>query len=105
MALVANGCAGTVLLDNVLFEAGRTGEHIRERLLEGASPHTPTSDLPHARRATTVAGLEAFFPARQPPKGGGENQRGWGFLFTMILLIKFSKISRGSNFYNVENLK
>ncbi len=70
MALVTNGCAGMLLPDNVLFEADRSGESIRERSLEGFSPHTPTSDLPDARRATTVARLEAFFPVRKHPEGG-----------------------------------
>lgn len=35
-----NGRAGVVLPDNVLFEAGRAGEGIRKRLLEGFSFHT-----------------------------------------------------------------
>lgn len=36
----ANGRAGVVLPDNVLFEAGRAGEGIRKRLLEGFNFHT-----------------------------------------------------------------
>ncbi len=36
----ANGRAGIVLPDNVLFEAGRAGEGIRKRLLEGFNFHT-----------------------------------------------------------------
>ncbi len=36
----ANGRAGVVLPDNVLFEAGRAGEGIRKRLLEQFSFHT-----------------------------------------------------------------
>jgi type I restriction-modification system DNA methylase subunit len=51
MMLVANRRAGVVLPDNVLFEAGRTGESIRKRLLEGFSFHTPTSDPPDTQRA------------------------------------------------------
>lgn len=35
-----NGRAGVVLPDNVLFEAGRAGEGIRKRLLEGFNFHT-----------------------------------------------------------------
>ncbi|MEM9591759.1 MAG: N-6 DNA methylase, partial [Pseudomonadota bacterium] len=35
-----NGRAGVVLPDNVLFEAGRAGEGIRKRLLEGFNLHT-----------------------------------------------------------------
>jgi type I restriction enzyme M protein len=38
--LEANGRAGVVLPDNVLFEAGRAGEGIRKRLLEGFNFHT-----------------------------------------------------------------
>ncbi|WNK00386.1 class I SAM-dependent DNA methyltransferase [Thalassospiraceae bacterium LMO-JJ14] len=38
--LEANGRAGIVLPDNVLFEAGRAGEGIRKRLLEGFNFHT-----------------------------------------------------------------
>ena len=38
--LEANGRAGVVLPDNVLFEAGRAGEGIRKRLLEGFDFHT-----------------------------------------------------------------
>ena len=38
--LDANGRAGVVLPDNVLFEAGRAGEGIRKRLLEGFNFHT-----------------------------------------------------------------
>jgi type I restriction-modification system DNA methylase subunit len=68
--LVTNRCAGVVLSDNVLFEAGWTGESIRERLLKGFSPHIPTSDPPDAQRATTVAGLEAFFFAPASPGRG-----------------------------------
>ncbi|WP_027259640.1 type I restriction-modification system subunit M [Leisingera aquimarina] len=36
----AHGRAGVVLPDNVLFEAGRAGEGIRKRLLEGFNFHT-----------------------------------------------------------------
>lgn len=36
----ANGRAGVVLPDNVLFEANRAGEGIRMRLLEGFNFHT-----------------------------------------------------------------
>ena len=36
----ANGRAGVVLPDNVLFEAGRAGEGLRKRLLEGFNFHT-----------------------------------------------------------------
>lgn len=36
----ANGRAGVVLPDNVLFEANRAGEGIRKRLLEGFNFHT-----------------------------------------------------------------
>lgn len=36
----ADGRAGVVLPDNVLFEAGRAGEGIRKRLLEGFNFHT-----------------------------------------------------------------
>ncbi len=36
----SNGRAGVVLPDNVLFEAGRAGEGIRKRLLEGFNFHT-----------------------------------------------------------------
>lgn len=35
-----NGRAGVVLPDNVLFEAGRAGEGVRKRLLEGFNFHT-----------------------------------------------------------------
>jgi type I restriction enzyme M protein len=35
-----NGRAGVVLPDNILFEAGRAGEGIRKRLLEGFNFHT-----------------------------------------------------------------
>ncbi|MBO9436508.1 SAM-dependent DNA methyltransferase [Ruegeria sp. R13_0] len=35
-----NGRAGVVFPDNVLFEAGKAGEGIRKRLLEGFSFHT-----------------------------------------------------------------
>ena len=38
--LEANGRAGVVLPDNVLFEAGKAGEGIRKRLLEGFNFHT-----------------------------------------------------------------
>ena len=38
--LETNGRAGVVLPDNVLFEAGRAGEGIRKRLLEGFNFHT-----------------------------------------------------------------
>ncbi|TNE39561.1 MAG: SAM-dependent DNA methyltransferase [Alphaproteobacteria bacterium] len=38
--LDTNGRAGVVLPDNVLFEAGRAGEGIRKRLLEGFNFHT-----------------------------------------------------------------
>jgi type I restriction enzyme M protein len=38
--LEANGRAGVVLPDNVLFEANRAGEGIRKRLLEGFNFHT-----------------------------------------------------------------
>lgn len=38
--LETNGRAGIVLPDNVLFEAGRAGEGIRKRLLEGFNFHT-----------------------------------------------------------------
>lgn len=38
--LEANGRAGVVLPDNVLFEANRAGEGIRRRLLEGFNFHT-----------------------------------------------------------------
>ena len=38
--LQANGRAGVVLPDNVLFEAGRAGEGIRKRLLEDFNFHT-----------------------------------------------------------------
>ncbi|MCO6440748.1 MAG: SAM-dependent DNA methyltransferase [Nitrococcus mobilis] len=38
--LEANGRAGVVLPDNVLFEAGRAGEGIRKRLLQGFNFHT-----------------------------------------------------------------
>lgn len=38
--LETNGRAGIVLPDNVLFEAGRAGEGIRKRLLEGFDFHT-----------------------------------------------------------------
>jgi type I restriction enzyme M protein len=38
--LDTNGRAGVVLPDNVLFEAGRAGEGIRKRLLEGFDFHT-----------------------------------------------------------------
>src|SRR3546814_16116204 len=38
--LDANGLAGVVLPDNVLFEASRAGEGIRKRLLEGFNFHT-----------------------------------------------------------------
>ncbi|MBI1179200.1 MAG: N-6 DNA methylase [Alphaproteobacteria bacterium] len=38
--LEVNGRAGVVLPDNVLFEAGRAGEGIRKRLLEGFNFHT-----------------------------------------------------------------
>lgn len=38
--LEANGRAGVVLPDNVLFEAGRAGEGIRKRLLEQFNFHT-----------------------------------------------------------------
>ena len=38
--LETNGRAGVVLPDNVLFEAGRAGEGIRKRLLEGFDFHT-----------------------------------------------------------------
>lgn len=38
--LGTNGRAGVVLPDNVLFEAGRAGEGIRKRLLEGFNFHT-----------------------------------------------------------------
>ena len=35
-----NGRAGVVFPDNVLFEAGRAGESILKRLLEGFNFHT-----------------------------------------------------------------
>ena len=38
--LEVNGRAGVVLPDNVLFEAGRAGEGIRKRLLQGFNFHT-----------------------------------------------------------------
>ena len=38
--LDTNGRAGVILPDNVLFEAGRAGEGIRKRLLEGFNFHT-----------------------------------------------------------------
>ena len=38
--LETHGRAGVVLPDNVLFEAGRAGEGIRKRLLEGFNFHT-----------------------------------------------------------------
>ncbi|WP_419739932.1 type I restriction-modification system subunit M [Ruegeria sp.] len=38
--MAVNGRAGVVLPDNVLFEAGRAGEGIRKRLLEGFNFHT-----------------------------------------------------------------
>lgn len=38
--LNTNGRAGVVMPDNVLFEAGRAGEGIRKRLLEGFNFHT-----------------------------------------------------------------
>jgi len=78
MVLATIGRAGAVTPDNVLFEAGRTGESIRERLLKGFIPHTPTSDLLGAQRATTVTGFKELLSRQQPPGGNEKSYRGAG---------------------------
>jgi hypothetical protein len=69
-----------ILPDNgSFFEVDRTDESIRERLLEGFSPRTPTSHLLDAQRATIMARLEAFFLApAAPPEGEWKVMRGRG---------------------------
>jgi len=73
--MAANGRAGVVLPDNVLFEAGSAGEGIRRRLLQQFDFHTLLRLPTGIFYKPGVKANELFFDKRAPRADGRPNTR------------------------------